>query len=80
MLHEVYEIERVQRYFTRRLQGIKSYSYTDRLFLLDLESFILRRLKADLTMYFEMLHNLVDISVNDFLKSVITVTIQDGIV
>ena len=61
LLHEVDEIERVQavqvqRYFTRRLQGLKSFSYTDRLFLLDLESLELRRLKADLVMYFKILH------------------------
>ena len=53
LLHEVDEIERVQRYFTCRLQGLKSFSYTDRLFLLDLESLESRRLKADLTMYFK---------------------------
>ena len=47
LLHEVDEIERVQRYFTRRLQGLKSFSYTDRLFLLDLESLELRRLKIE---------------------------------
>ena len=58
----------MQRYFTRRLQGLKSFSYTDRLFLLDLESLELRRLKADLIMYYKILHNLVDISVNDFFE------------
>ena len=67
-LHEIDEIERVQRYFTRRLQGLKSFSYTDRLFLLDLESLELRRLKADLIMYYKILHNLFDISVNDFFE------------
>ena len=66
LLHEVDEIERVQGNFTRRLQGLKSFSYTDRLFFLHLESLELRRLKADLTMYYKLLHNLVDISVNDF--------------
>ena len=68
LLHKVDVIERVQRYFTRRLQGLESFSYTDRLFLLDLESLEVRRLKADLTMYYKILHNLVDISVNDFFE------------
>ena len=70
VLHEVEddEIEKVQRYFTHRLQGLKSFSYTGRLFLLDLESLELRRLKANLTMYFKILHKLVDISVNDLFE------------
>ena len=39
----------------------------ERLTFLDLESLELRRLKADLIMYFKMLHNHVDVEKSDFL-------------
>ena len=65
-MYELDAIEQVQRYFTRRLNGLKMYSYTERLFLLGLESLELRRLKIDLCVYFKILHNLIDVEINDF--------------
>ena len=49
---EIIEIEKVQKYFIKRLPGMKSLDYNDRLQRLKLESLELRRLEADLMMYY----------------------------
>ena len=54
-------IESVQRTFTKRLSGMRSLSYNGRLSLLGLEQFELRRIRADLTMCFKIVHQFVDI-------------------
>ena len=65
-IRDIEALERVQRYFTRKLYGLKSFTYNERLTFLDLESLELRRLKADLIMYFKILHNHVDVEKSDF--------------
>ena len=50
-VHDIEEIERVQRMFTKRLPGLKTYSYTTRLNRLKLPSLELRRLHIDLIMF-----------------------------
>ena len=57
----IYNIERVQRSFTKRLPGLKSLSYTERLLRLNLESLESRRVKADLVLLFKVIHGFVDI-------------------
>jgi len=52
---------RVQRSFTKRLPGLKSLSYTERLLRLNLESLESRRVKADLVLLFKAIHGFVDI-------------------
>ena len=47
---------------------MKSLNYNDRLQRLNLESLELRRLKADLVMYFKIVHGAVDLNVDDFFK------------
>jgi len=59
LLQDIDALESVQRYFTRRLFPRSLYSYKERLFLLNLESLELRRLKSDLTMYFKIINQLV---------------------
>ena len=66
LLEDIRKIESVQRYFTRRLFPKNSYSYNERLFLLNLESLEGRRLKYDLKMYFKIMNNLTIINPNDF--------------
>ena len=66
LLEDIRKIESVQRYFTRRLFPKNSYSYNERLFLLNLESLESRRLKYDLKMYFKIMNNLTIINPNDF--------------
>ena len=48
--------------------GMRTFSYEQRLQILNLESFELRRVKADLTMYFKIINNFVDLNCDDFLK------------
>ena len=58
------DLERVQRYYTRkacRRCKIPYDSYEDRLLKLNIEKLELRRLKADLCMTFKIIHNIVDI-------------------
>ena len=56
----------MQRYFTRRLFSKKGFSYTERLFLLELESREVRRIKFDLIMCCKIVKELVDLNPNDF--------------
>lgn len=55
------KIESVQRLFTKKLIGLKDMTYPDRLKCLNTESLEVRRIKCDLTMYFKILHEIVDI-------------------
>jgi hypothetical protein len=50
-------IENVQRHFTKRIPSLQSLTYLERLAFLDLESLELRRLKSDLTLYYNIWHN-----------------------
>lgn len=61
-------IESVQRTFTKRLSGMRSLSYNGRLSVLGLERLELRRIRADLTMCFKIVHRLVDIPFDMFFK------------
>ena len=56
-----YEIESVQRYFTKRLSGLSKLSYHDRLVSLKIE--ILERicLVCNLVFYYKMLHRLLSL-------------------
>ena len=58
---DIYNIERVQRSFTKRLPGLKSLSYTKRFLRLNLESLESSRVKADLVLLFKVIHEFVDI-------------------
>ena len=59
-------IERVQRRFTKRLYGLCSLSYVERLNVLGAETLELRRLKCDLLMVFKIIHKLVCIDFDEF--------------
>ena len=66
LIKDIDKLERVQRFFTRRLPSLKLYSYSERLKILKLEPLELRRLKADLTMYYKILNGLVDLDAAKF--------------
>ena len=57
MLKDIRQVEDVQRYFTRRMFPKCTFSYSERLAILGLESLECRRLKFDLKMYFKILHH-----------------------
>ena len=61
-LCDIRQIESVQLLFTKRLRGLKDVSYPDRLKCLNADSLEMRRTKFDLTMYFKILHGLVDLN------------------
>jgi hypothetical protein len=66
LIKDIDAIESVQRYFTRRISNLKQFSYTERLFILNLESLEARRLKQDIVMCFKILHKLVDLDTDTF--------------
>ena len=68
-VHDIEEIERVQRRFTKRLPGLKTYSYTTRLNQLKLPSLELWRLHIDLIMCYKILFGLVDVNFDDFFSA-----------
>jgi len=60
-------IERVQRRFTKRLNGLWHLCYFERLRMLgNIETLELRRLKSDLTMVYKIVHKLIAIDFNEF--------------
>ena len=61
-------LESVQRRFTKRLPGLRLIPYAQRLIFLDLPSLETRRLRADLILCYKILHQLIDININDFLN------------
>ena len=56
----------LQRRFTKRLPGIKSLTYHQRLTKLDLESLELRRIRADLIFAYKLIFDLTDINPSEF--------------
>ena len=61
------KIERVQRYFTKRLQGLWRVCYTERLRILGLKSLEQRRLMFDLSLCYQIVYKLVDTSLANVL-------------
>ena len=59
LLFNIEALESVQRLFTRRLPGMKSVQYSNRLKFLKLSSLELRRLRADLLLCYKILHGIV---------------------
>ena len=68
-LRDIDAIESVQRRFTKRLPGLYSVSYTDRLKRHDLQSLELRRLfVTDLIWCYKIVFGHVDVDIGDSLK------------
>ena len=68
---EIESLESVQRYFTRRICcrcNIPFKSYNDRLYKLNIPSLEYRRLEADILMVYKIIHQIVDIPMNNFFK------------
>ena len=62
----IVKLESVQRYFTKRIKTLSSFSYGERLARLNLETLENRRLKADLVSYYKIFHGLSVFSPNYF--------------
>jgi hypothetical protein len=67
-LEDIDRIEKVQRYFTKRLFGLRLMSYTDRLVACGLPSLELRRLRTDIILCFKIIHKLIALNFDDFFK------------
>ena len=69
--HQAYlidKIERIQRYFTRRVLCHTKLSYIERLSLLKLDLLEIRRIKSDLKMCFKIINGLCDIDPLHYFK------------
>jgi len=65
-IKDILAMENVQRHFTKRLHGLKSYTYQERLKRLNISSLELRRLHADLILTYTILFSYVNLDVNLF--------------
>ena len=65
---DINKIESVQRRFTKRLSGLHNLSYSCRLTRLNLDSLYCRRVRADLTMCYKIINNLVCIDTPLFFR------------
>jgi len=63
---DIDNIERVQRRFTKRLPGLRYFSYSERLWRLDLTSLELRRLHTDLIMCYKIVFGIIDLNFGEF--------------
>jgi hypothetical protein len=60
----VFRVENVQRSFTKRLEGLKQFSYIDRLNILSAETLEKRRLVLDLTYCYKLVNGIITCSVS----------------
>jgi len=67
-VYNITKSESVQRRFTKRIPSISHLSYSGRLEFLGIESLEYRRVIADLTMMYEIVHNLVDVDRNALIR------------
>jgi len=65
-LKHITAIEKIQRHFTRRIPTLHYLAYGERLALMGLETLELRRLNADLSMYYKILHGLTPLVPDDY--------------
>jgi len=56
LLHDIDQIESVHRYFTKRLEGLWNVSYFERLNICSLVPLELRRIWADLIVFYKIVH------------------------
>lgn len=66
LIKDIELVERVQRRFTKRLPGLQTNSYEERLHVLGLETLQRRRTVRDLIMTYKIINGLIDLNVGDF--------------
>ena len=66
LLKHINAVEKVQKHFTKRTKSLSDLSYPERLASINLEPLELRRLKADLILYYKCFNNLVSMPYNDY--------------
>ena len=65
-LSDTDHLENVQRYFTKRLDGLWSIPYAERFSICNLVSLEQRRLTSDIILCYKIVYNLVDLKLDDF--------------
>ena len=65
LVRDIQQLEKVQRRFTKRLVGMKTLSYSERLRRLSLPSLELRRLYLDLVFCYKVVFGIVSIALDD---------------
>ena len=65
---DIRNIESVQRRFTKKLCGLRDFSYQQRLTYLSAESLERRRLNQDLTTMFKIINGFIEVPVCDFFE------------
>ena len=71
LLKHINALERVRRHFTKRIAVLLNLSYEEKLACLDLDTLECRRLKADLTLYYKIMHNLTPCSIDRYFKTAV---------
>ena len=66
LLQDIDKLERVQKLFTRKLPGLQTVNYSERLKILNLKSLEERRIVKDLIMVYKIVHGLIAIDFNLF--------------
>lgn len=66
LIGDINKVEAVQRKFTKRVPGLSTLSYRERLDVLELETLELRRLQFDLVQVFKILNGFVDVDKAQF--------------
>ena len=66
LLTDIRRIEAVQRRFTKKLNGLSSLSYSERLRLLGLATLEERRIRADLIFTYKLLFGMTSLNINEF--------------
>ena len=61
-MKDVVVIERVQKYFTKNLKGLRDKPYKEKLFILKLSTLEIRRAYNDLIFLYKIIHGLSDTS------------------
>ena len=69
LIGDIDKIHSVQQCFTRKVTGMSHLAYKDRLNLLKLEYIETNRLKADLMLYYKVLHGLIDTNIENCIKT-----------
>ena len=62
---DIVKIEKVQKYYTKRISSISNLWYKQRLQCLKLDSLELRRLYFDMRMVYKIIHGLIDVAFED---------------
>ena len=76
LVKHIRTIEKVQRSFTKRLPGMRTLTYHQRLSLLNLDSLELRRLKADLILTYKIVSRQIVINNCIFIRSNCSITLR----